>query len=175
MELSIQWRNWHPSKPIAPSLTLSLRLLMGFAIVTIAVRTLTVMTMAIPPNPFSGFVDISPGQSQDALKARGFLCSPSYYNSTSCLLWPESGVFSNVEVTVYGGNIHQISFIVRDTSLRVGDLVRLWGRPRFQGNNYLAGFVWANSGITASAQEYDPAYSLFLPIWRISFVSGRKT
>src|SRR4051794_3527952 len=111
---------------LPPFLALICILLTGFAVVTLGVRALALTAIALP-NPFLGYADILPGQSTSAIATRAFSCSSDLNNYSDpsklyCFLTPTDGVFSNISVFISGGIIRNISFVMREHNLKIGDL-----------------------------------------------------
>jgi hypothetical protein len=121
------------------------------------------------PNPFSSYVDIFPGQPSSALQARGFSCSMEFNRYTSneyCFSYPAAGVFSKVGVVVSKGVISIISFTMRENTLRLGDLMMLWGKPDFTENDRSTYYFWRGSGVTAIADNDTGRFTHYFPVRR---------
>jgi hypothetical protein len=89
----------------------------------------------------------------------------------TCTLQPETGAFSYVRVVIYRHYIREIAFTVRTKALRVGDLMALYGKPEVEEYTYSFYLYWRSRGISAIVLRYGGRYSLFLPVWSVSFTS----
>jgi hypothetical protein len=117
-------------------------------------------------DPFVGLTDIFPGQPRTALEARGFSCFVSNYSYRStpaeyCFLSRDEGVFSVVEALVSGVTIREVDFKVRENSLRIGDLMLLWGSPAIYEHTDSVNFLWEHGiGAVATPHGRHPSYML---------------
>jgi hypothetical protein len=164
-----------PSLIMLPYLLVVFAVVAGFTAVNAGVRTLTGYTAA-PSNPFAAFADVFPDQPSSAAASRGFLCpSPGAddtYQDTSeetCSFRPESGPFFQVRVNISGDMIRHIDFRMRENTLRVGDLIGLWGSPEVDEYSRSAYLHWRSRGIFALATHDTGSFSLFLPVWTVNF------
>ena len=163
----------------APSRKLLLYLLvifltwLGFAAASMSAMALAQYTPA-PPNPFASFADVFPGQPRSSLIARRFSCLTGSYNFTEgapneyCTLNPASGIFSHVMVGINQDTIQNILFMVRDDTLRVGNLMLLWGKPEVHEYSRSVYLYWRSRGVFAIASHDTARFSLFLPVRRVS-------
>lgn len=167
----------------SPLLLIVFILLIGFAAVTMAVRLVAQYSIA-PANPFPAYADVFPGQPVSAVKARPFSCWSDYkyyHNPTegddptaeSCIFTPASGIFSSVQVIISEGIIRQSIFLMRDSTLQVGDLALFLEMPAIRDFYHVVYF--ASSKGFVSVKTIDPAkrFSFFLPVWSISFTDMR--
>jgi len=133
---------------------------------------------AAASNPFAVFADVFPGQSRSAVAARGFSCysagaSASDRDPTdeSCILRPESGSLSQVEVLIPGDEIRRLDFRIHENALRLGDLAVFWGVPEVQRYSRSLYVFWRSLGIFALVVRNTEEFSLFLPVQRVYFFS----
>src|SRR5262245_59899633 len=129
--------------------------LFSFLIVRIAliVIGLTSVSMTVataiasnqPPfDPFEPYADIMPGQPRQAVIQRGFHCEfttpPSYQES--CVLTLETGAFAQIHTTIAyeTGMVDRVAFIIREQTLVIGHLARLWGQPLTKTSGHMVNF-----------------------------------
>jgi hypothetical protein len=168
-----------PRMRLSPLLVIMFVLLVGFTVVNMGVRALA--QFAVPPaNPFPDYADVLPGQPVTALETRAFSCwnDYNYYHShpenydlteESCILTPPDGVFSSIQVMRLQGVIRQTTFILRDNTLQVGDLEKLLDMPTLHSFYRTAYFFLPEDFVIAQTAGYIEHFSLFLPVWSISF------
>jgi hypothetical protein len=150
-------------------------LLTGFTVANVATRTLALRTTTLS-NPFATYADIFPGQPATAIEARAFSC-PSNYNDYKpptglyCSFTPIDSIFSSVVVVIDGGKIQQLNFVMRRNALTVGDLELILQTPATHRLTHTVYFAFPQQKSFALAQtSQDTAqFSVFLPVWRISF------
>ena len=151
-------------------------LLTGFTAANVGVRSLA-LTASVPSNPFVAYADIFPGQPASAIEARRFSC-PSVYDDYQpptglyCTLTPVDDVFSNVTVVIFGGTIHQMTFIMRENRLTVGDLELIFETRAVHKFPHVAYFALPRQGSFAITDTIDYArrLSVFLPVRSITFI-----
>jgi hypothetical protein len=107
-------------------------LVIGLSASTCGVVVLARSTIQ-PTSPFASFADVLPRQPRSAIEAWGFTCPQmgeddyEYHTCYTCVLWPTAGPFAQVGVVISEGDIRQTVFTMRPNTLRVGDLMLLWG------------------------------------------------
>jgi hypothetical protein len=169
-----------PQRPIAfSSLTLCLRasliLLIGF-MMNIALMS---AAQCIQPskNLFARFADVFPGQLRDTVEAHGFVCRlhrSAFPTDENCTMSPETGIFSQIGLVISAGSVRHVTFLARENALRLGDLAVIYGTPTMRAFGTETYFMWLGGGIMASTRGYAGGYSLFLPIWSVSFTDAGK-
>ena len=144
-------------------------------VTTVSAKTLAGYTAA-PPNPFAAYADILPGQPRSAAVERGFSCPVSFFfgNAPSdtdemCILNPAAGKFQQVQVSIARGVIGQARFIMREDSLKLGDLTILWGVPQVYELDHSLYFAWPGMGVTASSLRHLGRVSPFFSTRIVSF------
>jgi hypothetical protein len=165
----------HPPRlRLSPLLLIAFGLLISFAVVNLGMRAVAQFTVP-PPNPFPAYADIFPGQAMSAAEARGFSCFADDRNNDHdqliqhCVLYPETGAFSRVEVIISGVIIHQSIFSLRDSILQVGDIALFLETPVIHLYDHMAYYFLSNSFVIARTVGYAEQFSLFLPVWSVSF------
>ncbi len=142
-------------------------ILISFTAALLAARSLGQKT-ALPDEPFAPMSDFFPGEPASALEQQGFLCTAPYSHepppSQSCNLWPETGDFFQVRLVVSQNLITMSEFQIRGSSLRIGDLVRLWGRPESRRVGHQVFMSWFGQRILAQAYSLSGQFSLLLPV-----------
>lgn len=170
----------HPARVgFGVKLPLYLRIMLA-TLVSISVITLGVYALAQqmeqPSNPFSPYVDIFLGQPQSAVVAQGFSCAMyfngGYYSGLDdyCTLKLAQGAVSSIGVLISQDVGRQITFGLRENTLRLGDLVALWGRPNVHQYGPSVSFSWRRIGVTTLTLTYTRPFSLFIPVRSIYFV-----
>jgi hypothetical protein len=121
-------------------------------------------------DPFAAFADVFPGQPKSAATARGFSCPAGTYGSPNehCMLYLKGSVFSHVGVDVVDGTIRYSSFTVRKSTLRVGDLVLLWGMPDIEARGDVVVLRWHRIDTIAIGTSSIGKFSLLLGVNRVS-------
>jgi hypothetical protein len=172
----------HPPRlRLSPLLLIVIVLLIGFAVINLGVRTLAQYSLP-PSNPFPAYADIFPGQPANAILSREFSCwgndfyEYSYavaYGLTqeSCIFifTPAEGIFSHVEAVISGDTIQTLTFLLRDKTLQVGDLEKLLEMPTLHTLHNTAYFFLPEDFVIAKTVDFTGQFSLFLPVWSISF------
>jgi hypothetical protein len=165
----------HLSIKLPLYLRVALCLFMAFALLSVLTWALVQNRTPPPPNPFVSFADIFPGQPESAVEARGTshrlptynfygVLSDKYYSFT-----PAESIFSDVRVTISHGIISQTIFVLRDNPLRVGDLAELFRTSNMHVYLNAVYFVLPNNFVIAKTATHTGRFSLFLPVWSVSF------
>jgi hypothetical protein len=161
-----------PQLRLSPVLLIVVIVLVGFAVVMLGVRSVAQYTPA-PLNPFPVYADVFPGQPMSAVDTTVFSCDKDYdyYQSAAikCNFSPVEGMFSSIELIVHQDSIHQITFILRDNTLQVGDLMRFLQVPIIHRLYHTAYFFLPTSFVRAETLAFGEPFSLFLPVWNVSF------
>lgn len=157
-------------------------LMMSFVIVVITVFTMlgtaTIGIMALAhisepqAGPFATFADVFPGQPEDALKERGFLCHEHVYDYSEgpellCTLRPATGAFSSIAVMIWGRDIHQITFGLREP-MQVGDLKTFLKIRGFRAIPHALFFSWHGNFGSASMIADSKKFSWFRRVWQVA-------
>lgn len=151
----------------------------ALVLMTIASVSMTAL-VTVPHNqqpfdPFAPYVDILPGQSQDAVLQQGFNCqiniAPVFHET--CSLTPETGMFSEIQVWIAfdTGRVSRVVFEPREKALTLGDLVVLWGNPEIDIYGRIANLRWRNAHVVAIPQTDQGEFSYWLPIGYVAFES----
>jgi hypothetical protein len=155
-------------------LRLAFILVTGFAVTNIGARALA-LTGTAQPNSFATYADIFPGKPASALEVRAISCRSAYNASPLptglyCTFTPTDGIFSSISVVILWGKIHQISFIVRENKLTVGDLELLFETRAVHKFPHSAYFALPSQGVFAMVYMNNPGqFSVLLPVRKISF------
>jgi len=80
----------------------------------------------------------------------------------------ETGNVRRVEVTVSRGVIREITFRIRQNTLRLGDLALLWGSPEVRSFGRGIFLFWRECGITALVMGLG-RLSHLSPVWSVHF------
>jgi hypothetical protein len=174
----------HPPRlRLSPLLLMVSVLLIGFAVVNMGMRALA-QYIAPPANPFPAYADIFPGQPANAILSREFSCwGNNFYEYSytvaygltqeSCIFifTPAEGIFSHVEAVISGDTIQTLTFILRDNTLQVGDLMRFLDVPIIHRLYHTVYFLLPTSVVRAETIDYGERFSLFLPVWNVSFTN----
>ena len=147
-------------------------LLAGFTVIASGTQMILAQTTTVPrENPFAAFADIFLGQPRSAIEAGGFTCPVSSFGGSTdehCIMSLKSNVFSSAGVDIVDNVIHYITFNVRKNTLRVGDLVLLWGMPEIVVRGRQVLMRWHQSSIFAAATSYTGKFSPRLPVTSVS-------
>jgi hypothetical protein len=132
----------------------------------------------LPQNPFAAYEPLSPGQPWISVQAHEFSCYPIpslFPNEVSaeCLLRPQTGPFSYVNISIEDGVITGIVFTVRENTVRLGDLSVLWGRPEVEFQRSSIIFMWPDYGISAWAEARGRHFTYIAPISAVWFSRNR--
>ncbi len=124
-------------------------------------------------DPFAIYTDIMPGQSRETVLVHGFDCrlSGSPFYKESCLLRPETSLFSEIWVSIASetGLVSRVVFIPRVSAMVLGDLARLWGKPRIVLYGQTINFRWRNVHVVAVLQIHPYHFSYWLPMTYVAF------
>ena len=164
-----------PKPRLSPLVQIVFSVLVGFSVAIAGVRAVSQAQHGpVLLDPFSAYADIFPGQPESAVKTRPFSCEKYYHEypdaETDCTFAPPEGIFSHIDVAISGGTIFQLTFIIRDNTLNIGDLARLLGMPamrRFYRTTY---FILPTNLVRADTIDHGEQFSLFLPVWSITFM-----
>jgi hypothetical protein len=149
----------------------------AFLFITVAsFSTLVITNLARwqPPfDPFIQYEDVMPGQSRERAVAHGFRCQfngPPHYDQF-CLLTPETGVFSEIQVDIAHGTsqVNKVVFKPREKIITLGDLMLLWGQPQrtIYGRN--VNFRWLSKHVLTVFQDDTGHFSYLLPVIYVAF------
>jgi hypothetical protein len=162
----------YPIPKLPPYLRLAFIILSGFSVANIGVRAMGQYTL--PPNPFFVFADIFPGQLGTATEGYEFSCVRDYYNPTPleerCGYNLPTGMFSSINVIITQGVIVQTTFVLRDDTFRVGDLMAILEATELRDYGGGVAFLLYWHFIIANTAAHDGQPSLFLPVWSVSFI-----
>jgi hypothetical protein len=127
-----------------------------------------------PFDPFSPHSAIMIGQPTTALAERGFSCKDSFLSGGSgfryyCTTYPTTGDFYQIDLAPYSGKVIAVRFLVRANTLKVGHLVRLWGKPEVSVYDQTVSLYWEAEHIRAFALMQSHRFSYFLPVQNITF------
>ncbi len=149
-------------------------LLIGLGASTCGVVVL-VHSIIQPTSPFASLTDVFPRKPRSAIEAQGFTCPPTdedaseYDTGSTCVLWPKAGPFAQVGVVVAEGVTRQTIFTMRENTLRVGDLMVLWGKPEIRTYSRSVYLLWRSRRICAWVRDYSGQMSPFLHVWKVYF------
>jgi len=117
-------------------------------------------------NPFAAYADVFPGQPKSAAVERGFSCPAGIFRAPEeyCFLRVARGEIYQVGVKISGGIIRQTDFTLRNQTLRLGDLILLWGMPQCNSGNY----AWPSRGVVAEMPFHDGHVSPTVAVRRVS-------
>lgn len=152
--------------------------LIGFMAFSSGARSLAQRTLP-PASPFEAYLDIFPGQPMSALEGRGFSCqfaqNQNYYAKPpevpedQCLFTSAVGIFSAIKVVGSNQSIREVRFILRDNSLRLGDLLVMLAFPQFRSYHRTTFAFWRAyfvSALTAGSVMVNPVSQ---PLWSVTF------
>lgn len=148
-------------------------LMLGFSLTNIGVTMFSrsIKPVLASPNPFLEYANMFLGQPISLVKGEGIVCWKNHaYNDSFepiCRLPLPSGVFSSINLFVSDGIIRQISFFVRDNTLKAGDLVLLFGKPDFYVYRRNVFFFWSNLFVNVSTS--DGGAAPMRPVWCVTF------
>ncbi len=131
------------------------------------------------PNPFSVYNDLFGDNARQAASARGFTCRDMGLNGyplTLCTHHNTEKLFSRLYVWISGDRANEISFSLRDNTLRLGDLALLWGKPEIR--LYCETFValWpARHIMGVIKQSRTGQVNYFLPILSVYFTTNNSS
>ena len=162
------------TRPLA--LLILLPVVSFFSLVVVAIMPGRDVADTHPLDRFAGFSDLFPGQQVDArqIEVAGFSClletAPVPADtSLRCSRDLGTGPFSHVSVVLWDGVVNQFEVTVREQSLRLGDLVLLWGDPEISVTNSLVMMRWPAAGIIAVGRSFDAPVTYLQTISNISF------
>ena len=163
----------YPIPKLPRFVVLVLIVLTGFTVANIGMRAMGQYTVR-PPNPFSAFADVFPGEPASAIEAHDFSCvDNNYYGSSAeahCFFQPAASAFSSVDVLIYQDTILKTTFLVGENLLQVGDLAVLLETNELQTYPNQVAFVLLGRFVIAQTIAHDGGLSPFLPVWSVSFI-----
>jgi hypothetical protein len=127
-------------------------------------------------DPFAAFSDRFPGQQLSArqLEAEGFTCVlltvpvPGDYGE-HCTLYLDTGPFSSLSVTGWDGVIILFDVKLRENSVKIGDLIDLWGEPRLRIHSNAVIVRWPDRAISAIGKAQTGRVVFFKTLSQITF------
>jgi len=132
----------------------------------------------VPLNPFAAYADMLPGAPISAALEHGFSRLSNNSHSPSdgvievCDYSPQSELFSRMRVSTQDGVIKVLILTPHDNTVKLGDLILMWGTPEVHFNTThvsLVLFLWPAQRASALASTYDQRLIYFLPIQTITF------
>lgn len=92
---------------------------------------ITTLAKSSPPfDPFAPYAGLLSADHAAQIVQTGQSCIFLHPDFQSCSFQPEDGVFSRVIVWIENRRIVSVAFEIINETLRVGDLVALWGAPK---------------------------------------------
>jgi len=179
MELARQSRRRLQVPRFSMHLQLPLYLRLMFGVMIIVLGTLLLTRLMPPPtNLFSDFGYLFADDAYQIALARGFRCGVvNLYSHLQTIDYCEVQIthemFSQISLGILGNDANEISFLVREHTLTVGDLATLWGKPEFRQYHDIVVAAWPTQQVAARASA--PQYgriSYFLPVVQVSFKRG---
>ncbi len=150
-----------------PPLLILVILLLLLTAVILATRTVGETASGLS-DPFTAMHNFFPGQPGSALDGQGFKCATPYYAENppnlNCMLWPTDGDFFQVKVLVSQNMIAFSEFQIRGSSLRIGDLMLLWGESKIRQSGHQIYLSWYSRYTLATAYSNSGVVTLFLPV-----------
>ncbi|MEO8606285.1 MAG: hypothetical protein ABI690_00260 [Chloroflexota bacterium] len=164
-----------PRPRLSPLLRMVVIMSVGFTAVTVGSRAFG-RHLPAPVSPFSAYADIFPGQPASALDTQSFDCHSNhdfYHDPTeqTCTFVPTADAFLNVQVRVSEGLIQELTFMLRENALQVGDLERFLGTTAIRIDDRKIYFTLPKHYAFAKTVAYPGLFSLFLPAWSVTFTS----
>lgn len=155
-----------PASLTIPFLRILSMLVFGLTMLSVAARGATQYTSPMQ-NSFSEYADILPGNPQRNLPTD--TCQPSSTSPVqeTCVLAPAEGAFLRIQILISRGTISQTMFIVRENSLKVGDLENFLGKRAIYIKPQLAIFYLPEERVIADT--YVGRFSRFLNIKIVTF------
>jgi len=127
-------------------------------------------------DPLLAYADVFPGQSLSISRAHEFSCYPRSNPRpvdvfAECVLRPQSGLFSQVNVLIWNGLIIRLVFRVHEHTVTVGDLLLWWGNAEFTwvGENGI--FRWPERRLRVRGYFPTGRLTYFSPVSQVSFTS----
>jgi hypothetical protein len=125
-----------------------------------------------PIDPFLAYADLlSKDDIIAGMQDWEFFCVTVFSEPRSvCSFEPDDDVFSIIYISFLQGVPQTVDFQVKEHTLRVGNLMLLWGRPD-KNVPYSAPLLWSGrDGVTASAFVSSAGRPHYLsPVWMVSF------
>ena len=172
--LQREWESHDSTRKLPSNLLVVFCIWIGIA--TVSITAVTICRSAPPPpSPFASFADVFPGQPRSAVEARRFSCVTGSYNGSEgapnehCTLNSATGVFSQVSVGIYKDVVQSIYFTSHDNTIRVGDLMLLWGQGNVREIGRTTYLDWRDNGVTAAVINDTEWFSLYLSVETVYF------
>lgn len=160
---------------------LMLGLLLGGMVIVAGVVALTRL-MQPPTNPFAVYDDLIAGNTQDPtfwsnhetiVRAAFDLACITSLTQKYCLYRPEYGPFAVIQFLDDEGE-SGIFFVVRDSTLTVGDLSLLWGQPTIARRENFLVLHWPDQHMSTVVQSENGQFHYFLPVLHL-LLAGYST
>ena len=169
-------KNHTPPLKLPPLSLIVLILLSGFMVVNTGAMTLMEYIAPTPSNPFTTYADVFPGQPVSAAEAIGFSCYTIGNNidgdlfEKHCYSHPDTGAFSSLDILISEGIIRQITFIIRDDTMRIGDLELFLEEKSIHTYFQMVYIYLPGSLVIAKTTGQVGRSYLFVPVWSVSFL-----
>lgn len=177
VKLHFVWNNF--SGRTFPLLTLrtTLWLFIGLATIVLVVNTASKqLDKPVLPDPFTLFANLLPGQYIDTrkLEAQGFSCHENSLPSPAdisqdCTQSLLSGMFSQINLTIWDGIIKWLDLQVHEKDLCVGDLSLQWGSPEIHIEGSFVQLRWLPYHVTGLGFSYNGQFTYFQGLSHITF------
>ena len=106
-----------------------------------------------------------PGQSGSSLRNLCPVLSSAY---ETCTINPDTGDMAHIHMQFVNGEVSQVFLTFRENSVKVGDLMLLWGRPEIERLERATLLHWQNRQISALVQRPVRRVSALLPVTRLT-------
>jgi hypothetical protein len=166
-------RAFHPLVTLPALVRMALVVVSTLGAAAMSATGLAQYAAVSPVNPFAAYAEFLPGRSTAVLRNSPFTCYNAYpYLGDPikhCYLHPAGGAFSSIDLTVDTGSIIQTTFILRDHSIKLGDLRGWWDIQPLHAFPGVA-FVYLPDIVVIARVTGQSGYSfLFHPVWSVTF------
>jgi hypothetical protein len=151
-------------------------LLIGISLIAVLVIIAARREMS---GPFSALRDLFGDDARQAALARGFTCGDDGFQNRSqtisgyCVQQNMDQMFSGIYMRMSGNAADEITFTVRGSMVRLGDLEVVWGSPEIRRYCETMVASWpADDGIVILVVSPTDGFSHFAPILHIYFTRG---
>lgn len=165
---------------IPPYVWVVLGMILGLAAIVIGVREFAHLWAGTSDHLFTEFRHIFPGQSASDIEAKGFSCGedkPKYYSADKqyCFWIPQEGAFSRVEVVIKKDAVHQVNFLLRDQSLRIGDVAAILESSDFHSHPGIVIFHLPDLFVVARSLANIKPFSFYTPVSIVTFAANDES
>jgi len=146
-------------------------------VVALLVLFAIMATRQFAHDPFAEHQDLFTREAEAAALARGFTCQDTFVKErprsilSFCHLEADDATFSTIKLWIADGITQEIRFSVRESTLRLGDFILLWGRSTSVLRCEMVVMIWPEHYLMSGAPP-GGRIDVLLPVRSVTFTPG---